>query len=142
MSRTEIETLFQQLSQPLQQVIAIAEGLSNEQLNERVAGYGGRETPIRNHLYTVVNHVREHVIHLNKVADATGRPSPTEAQRILAQAAEAMGALHGALIRFTDAEIEVTDSEGQSPRIVIDHVAEGLSTTLQRLTGYSERVPA
>ena len=136
MSRTEIETLFESIVQPLSEVMETAGRLSNEDLDAKVPGYGGRETPIRNVLYVIANHTREHVIHLNKIADEIGKGNPSEAQRIVTAAAEAVGALYGALARFDDADLDTTDHESQSVRLILDHVAEGLATNAGRAGDY------
>jgi hypothetical protein len=136
MARTEIESLFESAVQPVADVIEMASRLSNEDLDARVPGYGGRETPIRSVLYGMVNHAREHVIHLNKIADEIGKEHPSESQRIAAAAAEALGAFHGALARFDDSDLDTTDHEDQSVRTVLDHVVEGLNTSAGRAAGY------
>jgi hypothetical protein len=136
MSRTEIESLFESIVQPLSDVMEMAGRLSNEDLDARVPGYGGRETPIRNVLYVMANHTGEHVVHLNKIADEIGKGHPSEAQRIVTAAAEAVGALRGALARFDDADLDTTDHESQSVRLVLGHVADGMSTNAGRAGGY------
>ncbi len=119
-------------------MIEMAARLSNQDLDVLVPHYGGRETPIRTILYGMTNHAAEHVVHLNKIADEIGSGHPTEAQRIAATAAEAIGALWGALARFEDADLDTKDHEAQSVRTVLDHVNEALRTNASRVTGYLE----
>ena len=138
MPRNEVESLFESVVQPVSEVIEMAARLSNEDLDAQVPHYGGRETPIRNILYGMTNHTAEHAVHLNKIADEIGKGNPTEAQRIAATAAEAIGALWGALGRFEDADLDTKDNEDQSVRVVLDHVAQGLKTNASRITGYLE----
>ncbi len=136
MPRTEIDSLFESIVQPVKEVMETATRLSNEDLDARVPGYGGRETPIRNILYMMANHTREHVVHLNKIADEIGKGNPTEAQRIATAVSEAVGALRGALARFDDSDLDTTDHEEQSVRLVLDHVADGMSANAGRANEY------
>lgn len=122
MATTETQALIQQLFDVQQQVFSAASTLSNTDLDKRVP-MGTREVLARGILYQLVTHPREHYVHLQKVLQETDAPGarPTEAQLIAGEAAESLGQLIGLFARMTDADLD-RESEGHSPRSVLDHL--------------------
>lgn len=133
MDRHVIDTLFERILATFRDVVTLTEDLTDEDLDGTVTGYGGRETRIRQVLYTMANHDREHVNHIDKILRVTDAPGarPSEAQSILGQGAEALGQLHAVLLRVADADLD-RSHEDQSLREVLEHVA----ATQENYAGY------
>lgn len=125
MARTDTQALIDRLASGYAELAEAAVNLSNEDLDKEIPGYGGRPTPVRNLLYGAANHTREHVNHINKILDATGQPTQSEALAILEQGAQAFGALNGALLRVDDDALAHSHEE-QSIKDVLEHVAGSL----------------
>jgi hypothetical protein len=124
MERQTTEALYSKVLESFQDLYQQAAGLTDQQLDQRVPAFGGREVGVRQLLYQCMSHAREHSVHLNKILQQTGAPGaqPSEAQLILVQVAEALGALHGALARLSDADLD-RQYEEHTPRKVLEHVA-------------------
>ncbi len=122
MSRKETQALIDRLSTSFAALADAAVDLSNEDLDTEIPGYGGRPTRTRGLLYAAANHAREHVNHVNKILNVTGHPAQSEARAILNQAAQALGALTGALLRVDDDDL-ARSHEDQSIKDVLEHVA-------------------
>ena len=122
MSKTETDALLSRLMTSFADLAAAANDLSDVDLDQEIPGYGGRPTPIRGILYGAANHAQEHVNHVNKVLGATGAAPQSEAQAIVAQAAQAMGALNGIISRLSDEDLSRTH-EDQTISGVLEHVA-------------------
>ena len=122
MSRTETEALLSRLMTSFADLAAEANVLSDVDLDQEIPGYGGRPTHVRGILYAAANHAQEHVNHINKVLGATGAAPQSEAQAILAQTAQAMGALNGIISRLSDDDLSRMH-EDQTISGVLEHVA-------------------
>ena len=127
MARTDTQALIDRIGSSFASLADAAANLSNEDLDNQIPGYGGRPTPVRNLLYGAANHTREHVNHVNKILDVTGHPAQSEASAILEQAAQAVGALNGALLRVDDDDL-ARSHEDQSIKDVLEHVAGALDS--------------
>ncbi len=123
MPRTETEAMMSRVLANFTELAGQAAELSDEDLDKEIPGYGGRTTRARTVLYANANHVREHVNHINKILSATGHPAQTEARAILEQAAQALGALSGALLRVDDGDL-TRSHEDHTIASVLQHVAE------------------
>ena len=122
MAKTETEALINRIQSSFAELAGLAAGLSNEDLDKQVPGYGGRPTEIRGLLYGAANHAREHVNHVNKILNVTGNPAQSEAQAILDQGVQALGALNGAMLRVDDDDL-ARSHEDQSIASVLEHIA-------------------
>lgn len=122
MARTDTQALIDRLASGYAALAEAAVNLTNEDLDKEIPGYGGRPTPVRNLLYGAANHAREHVNHVNKILNVTGYPAQSEARAILDQAAQAFGALNGALLRVDDDDL-ARSHEDQSIKDVLEHIA-------------------
>ena len=122
MSKTETDAQLSRLATSFASLATEASGLSDEDLDKQIPGYGGRPTPVRGLLYAAANHAREHVNHVNKILGATGAAPQTEAQAILAQTAQALGALEGVLTRVSDDDLS-RSHEDQTISAVLEHVS-------------------
>ena len=121
MTRTETDAQLSRLASSFASLAAEASSLSDEDLDKEIPGYGGRPTQVRGLLYAAANHAREHVNHVNKVLGATGAAPQSEAQAILAQTAQALGALEGVLVRVSDDDLS-RSHEDQTISGVLEHV--------------------
>ena len=133
MTKQKAEAFLSEMEENLRQIRELAANLSDEGLDGKVLGYGGRETPIRNILYAVANHSREHANHIQKIL-RPGSPSgsnPSEAQLILGQAEEALARLKATVLPITDAEWE----KSLEDMTVID-VLQHLTNTQTSYIGY------
>ena len=121
--RAQLQRLVEDLVAVQAQCASLAVGLADEKLEQRVA-LGQRETALRNILYQMVVHPREHTVHLSKVLQATAsaHARPTEAQLIVEQASQSLGTLLGLLARLTDEDLD-REFEGHSLRKVLEHLA-------------------
>ncbi len=131
MARTETREMVLRMITSIHALVDSAGTLSDEDLDKEVPGYGGRPTRLRNLLYGAANHTREHVNHVNKVLNANGHPAQSEANAILDQAVQALGALAGSTLRFQDEDLGLSH-EDQSLRDVLEHVAG----TLENFVNY------
>jgi hypothetical protein len=122
MANTEAQALLQQLIDAQTRCFATAAVLTNADLDKRVPS-GTREVLVRNTMYQLVAHPREHYVHLHKILQETGAPGaqPTEAQLIADQAAQALGTILGIFARITDDDLD-REFEGHSPRNVLEHM--------------------
>lgn len=143
MRRQELEQALERVWDSYEDVVQAAGELSNEQLEGRVPFFGGREIAVRNMLYMMVTHPREHTVHLTKILQKTGTPGahPTESLLILGQIAESLGALEGLLARASDADLD-QEFEGDSIRRVLEHVASTQQGYSQRIRAYLEGTSA
>ncbi|MFL2639899.1 MAG: hypothetical protein ACJ0OL_01030 [Dehalococcoidia bacterium] len=133
MTKQKADELLSAMEDNLRQIRELAANLSDEALDGRVQGYGGRDTAIRNILYAVANHSREHVNHIQKIL-RPGSPSgstPSEAQLILGQAEEAIARLKATVLPVTDSEWE----KSLEDYTVID-VLQHLTDTQKSYIGY------
>ena len=121
MARTETQALADRVASTFASLADIAAELNDGDLDKEIAGYGGRPTRVRNVLYAVANHMREHVNHINKILNVTGHPSQSEARAILDQAAQSLGALNGALLRVDDDDL-ARSHEDQTIASVLEHI--------------------
>ena len=123
MSRVQIDELMGSLWAAYKDCVATAAGLSNEQLDAQVPSFGGRQTALRNMLYSMVYQSLEHTIHVTKILQETGAPgaSPSEVQLILSEAARALGTFTGLFARITDEDLG-RSFENQTPQAVAEHV--------------------
>ena len=123
MDRDVTDSLYDRVVASYRDMAALVEGLTDEELDNRIPGYGGRETGIRQMIYTMANHTREHANHINKILKVTDAPGarPSEVQLILGQAAEALGAMHSSLRRMSDADLD-RSHEDQSIQEILEHV--------------------
>lgn len=98
--------------------------LTNQDLDRRVSSYG-RETPVRNIVYTLGAHPREHAVHIAKILQETGAPGgrPTEAQLIAGTVWQSLGELMAVACRLRDADLQRT-MEGQTVAEVLEHVRD------------------
>ena len=110
--------------------------LTNQDLDRRTPAFGGRELPVRNLLYTLGAHPREHAIHITKILQETDAPNagPTEAQMILAGVWQSMAELMAVCARLQDADLERT-LEGQTIGGVLEHVRDSYRTYGNRVAG-------
>ncbi len=110
--------------------------LTNEDLDRRLPAFGGREAPLRNLLYQLGTHPREHAVHIAKILQETGAPGarPTEAQLIMGTVWQSLAELMAVACRLRDADLQRT-LEGQTIAEVLDHVVE-------TYRNYSNRVAA
>ena len=134
MSRTQVDALTDNLWASYKELVAIAGGLSNEQLDSQVTAFGGRQTTLRNLVYQAVYQPLEHTIHVTKVLQMTGAPcvQPTEAQLMLKAVAETLGMFTGLYARISDEDLE-RSLEDQTPRRVADHVRATIDNARNRV---------
>ena len=130
MAREQTRELAVRILNSYAELASAAVNLTNEDLDKEVPGYGGRPTPVRNLLYGAANHNREHVNHLNKILDVTGQPPLNEAQAILAQSAQALGLLNGALLRVDDDSLALSH-EDMTIKDVLEHIAGALDNFVE-----------
>lgn len=97
--------------------------LSNTQLDTQVPAFGGRQTPLRNSVYSPVFQSLEHTVHVAKILQVTGAPGAqaTESQAILSEAAAALGKFIALYSRMTDEDLD-RSFENQTPRGVAEHI--------------------
>jgi hypothetical protein len=133
MTKQKAEAFLSEMDENLRQIRELATNLSDEGLDGTVLGYGGRETPIRNILYAVANHSREHANHIQKILrpGSSSGSNPSEAQLILGQAEEALARLKATVLPITDAEWE----KSLEDMTVID-VLQHLTNTQTSYIGY------
>ena len=132
MARTDTQALIDRMAATFAALADAGAGLSNEDLDKEVPGYGGRPTQLRAILYYAANHTREHVNHVNKILDVTGHPAQSEARAILDQTAQSLGALNGALLRVNDDNL-ARSHEDQSIKDVLEHVAGALDAFVNQV---------
>jgi hypothetical protein len=134
MGRIEACALVDSLWAAYAELVETAGGLSNEQLDTQVAGFGGRSTTLRNMVYQAVYQPLEHTIHITKLLQVTGASGaePTEAQLMLKAAAETLGAFTGLYARIADEDIE-NSFEDQTPRRVAEHVRSSIQGAGRRV---------
>ena len=110
--------------------------LTNEDLDRRLPAFGSREAPLRNLLYQLGAHPREHAVHIAKMLQETGAPGarPTEAQLIMGTVWQSLAELMAVAYRLRDADLQRT-LEGQTIAEVLEHVVE-------TYRNYSNRVAA
>ena len=130
MAREQTRELAVRILNSYAELASAAVNLTNDDLDKEVPGYGGRPTAVRNLLYGAANHNREHVNHLNKILDVTGQPPLNEAQAILAQSAQALGLLNGALLRVDDDSLALSH-EDMTIKDVLEHIAGALDNFVE-----------
>ncbi len=130
MAREQTRELAVRILNSYAELASTAVNLTNDDLDKEVPGYGGRPTAVRNLLYGAANHNREHVNHLNKILDVTGQPPLNEAQAILAQSAQALGLLNGALLRVDDDSLALSH-EDMTIKDVLEHIAGALDNFVE-----------
>ena len=110
--------------------------LTNADLDRRLPSFGGREAPLRNLLYQLGAHPREHAVHIAKILQETGAPGarPTEAQLIMGTVWQSLAEFMAVAYRLQDADLQRT-LEGQTIAEVLEHVVETYGN-------YSNRVAA
>ncbi|MCX6020793.1 MAG: hypothetical protein NTZ05_03510 [Chloroflexi bacterium] len=133
MPNSEIMRLLGELIAVQRQCTEVAASFTNAQLDTMI-NVRGTDQPVRGQLYNMVLHPREHYVHLQKVLQETGAPgaAPTEAQLIMDQAAQSLGAVIGLFARMTDDDLD-REHEGHSPRNVLEHLAAAHGAYLQRM---------
>ena len=139
MSNSETLRLLDEVMEAQRECEAAAATLTDEQLDRKVTLRSNREVTIRMVLYMLVGHPREHSVHLKKLLQETGAQGarPSEAQLILEQGSQSLGAFAGAFSRMTDIDLE-REFEGETPRTILEHVKSSYSFYLQHLRGTAE----
>lgn len=136
MSNKETQRLLEEVMAVHRQFETVAASLANEELTRPVPMRTRTNATVRTVLYIVGNHAREHTVHLKKLLQATGAPGarPSEAQHVLEQAGEAMGAFQSAFARITDADLD-REYEDQTPRKILEHMKSAYDSFLQNVRG-------
>ena len=134
----ETKKLLQELLEVQTQAIETASALTNEQLDTRVPGYGGREMPVRNILYQMAAHPREHAVHITKILQETEAPNaqPTEAQMIMGLVWHSLGELMATCARLEGSDLG-RELEEQTIGGVLEHVRDGYNRWVARLEDIS-----
>lgn len=125
MERQATENLLRSAQQALHEIVDAAGDFTDETLDKRIIAFDDREYGVRQLLYGAGNHMREHATHIAKILRATGATAgtPTEAQLILGQAAQALGELYAVLLRLSDSSLD-DQFEDTTIRQVLEHVVE------------------
>lgn len=137
MAREELKKLINDVVAQQERSIVHANILRNEQLDATftVTGPNGpREMVMRTVLYNLVNHPREHSVHLAKILQKTGSPlaQPTEAQVIAAKGKEAFGEVEAVLACLDDKDLD-REFEGHTVRSVLTHLRDSHRSYADRL---------
>lgn len=137
MARSEMKKLLGEVVDFQEQCIARARELSNEQLDTTytvMRPSGPRELLLRNVLYNLVIHPREHAVHVGKILQKTGSPlgQPTESQAIVMKAKEAWGEFEAMLASLDDSDLD-REYEGHSLRSVLLHLRDAHKSYLDSI---------
>ena len=134
MARTQVNGLIDSLWSACKELVEMAGGLSNAQLDTQVTTFGGRQTTLRNTMYQAVYQPLEHTIHITKVLQVTeaSGAEPTEAQLMLKAVAESLGMFTGLYARIADEDLE-RSFEDQTPRRVAEHVRASIDNARNRV---------
>ncbi len=125
MSNQETMRLIQEILEVYEEAIRKSCTLSTEQLGTRLQ-MGQREVVLRNVLYQMVGHPREHSAEIKKILAKTNGPRATEAQDIMSQARESMANFLGNFTSLDDTDLDRQfEGDERTIRAVLQHVKEG-----------------
>ena len=122
MSNEETTQLIQEVLAAQEEIIQKASALPTEKLDARVP-IGQRQSALRNILYQMVLHPREHSSEIKKILAETDGPRATEVQNIMAQARESMANLMGNFTALDDSDLDRQfEGEDRSIRAILLHL--------------------
>ncbi len=126
--------LLQEIMSAHMEAVEKALPLTNQDLDRRAPFAGGREVPVRNLVYTLGAHPREHAIHITKILQETHAPyaSPTEAQMVLATVWQSLAELMAVCSRLQDDDLART-IEGETIGGVLEHVRDTYRSYTNRI---------
>ena len=125
MSNQETMRLIQEALDAHEAAIQKSTALPTERLSTRFQ-MGQREVVLRNVLYQMVAHPREHSTEIKKILAMTNGPRATEAQDIMAQARESMANFLANFTSLDDSDLDRQfEGDERTIRAILQHVKEG-----------------
>ena len=136
MSNREVQQLLEEIAAAHHACEEEAATLTNQQLDRPVTMRSGRQMNVRGILYLMTGHPREHTVHLKKLLQETDAPGarPSEAQTIMEEAGESLGRFKALFARMSDEDLD-RESEGHTPRKVLEHVKSSYTFYLRYIQG-------
>ncbi|GEM_PF-2636330 len=124
-SNQETMKLIQEALDAHEEAIQKSSTLPTDKLGARLQ-IGQREVVLRNLLYQMVAHPREHSSEIKKILAMTNGPRATEAQDIMAQARESMANFLANFTSLDDSDLDRQfEGDERTIRAILQHVKEG-----------------